>query len=72
MTMPVAMSADEISHARSVFERDQAQAARHTRTMDASVLVARVMVPLYVLAGLYAVLAVLGVLPAAAWSVLGQ
>jgi hypothetical protein len=68
MSMPVTMSADEITRARTVFERDQAQASRHRRTEASAVAVARVVVSLYALLGAYAVLAVLGVLPVAGWS----
>ena len=68
MTMPVSMSTDEIIRARSVFERDQAQAARHERTETSAVATARVVVTLYTLLGAYAVLAVVGLLPAADWS----
>ena len=68
MSMPVTMTADEITRARAIFLGDQAHAARQARTETSAVSVARVMVALYGVAGLYAVLAVLGVLPAAGWS----
>ena len=71
MTMPVTMTTAELSHARRTFERDQATARRHTVTESVSVVLARALVALYLVAGLYAVLAVLGVLPAVGWSVLG-
>lgn len=71
MSLPVTMTADEIARARSVFLGDQARAGRQARTETSAVAVARVLVTLWALAGLYAVLAVLGFLPAAGWSTLG-
>ena len=64
MSMPVSMSTDEITQARAVFLRDQAQAARHERTEASTVVTARVLVLLYTVLGAYAVLAVMGLLPA--------
>ncbi|GAA1929785.1 hypothetical protein [Nocardioides marmoribigeumensis] len=70
MSMPVTMTTDEIARARSVFLGDQARAARHARTEASATATARVLVALYLALGAYAVLAVLGILPAAAWSAL--
>ena len=71
MTMPVTLSAAELERARRTFASDQSRAARHERTETAAVAVARVMVALFLLAGLWSVLAVLGLLPVAGWSPLG-
>ena len=71
MSMPVTMTADEITRARAVFLGDQASAARRARTQVSAMHTARVLVALYLTLGAYAVLAVLGVVPAAGWSPLG-
>jgi hypothetical protein len=72
MTMPVSMTTAEIIRAREVFAQDQAQAARHQRAETSTIAVARTMVVLYTVLGAYALLAMLGYLPAAGWSPLGQ
>ena len=66
-----AMTTAEIGQARSVFQRDQAEAARVPRTKASVVTTARVLVAVYTLLGVYAVLAVLGLAPAMPWSPLG-
>ena len=65
------MTTAEIGQARSVFQRDQAAAARVARTKASVVTTARVLVTVYTLLGVYAVLAVLGLAPAMPWSPLG-
>jgi hypothetical protein len=72
MTMPASMTTDEITRARAVFAQDQEEAGRHQRTETSSVAVARTLVVLYAVLGAYALLAMLGFLPAAGWSPLGQ
>jgi hypothetical protein len=69
-SLPV-MTPAEVFKARVVFHRDQAAAAELARRRAAVVSSARLVVALYLLVGVYAVLAVTGHAPVAPWSPLG-